>query len=295
MKFWLSFKKRLPGYGYGMGEFGFTFFNFFVAYYLMFYLTDVLLLPISVAAVLYSAIQWVEGILMLVAGIVIDRSSSRAGKYRPWVRWGSVICALFTVLFYSNFHLGTTASVVLFTVFYILCYVGYNIMWVAYRTLLDPMSDTPADTIKNSTAASQMGSLAGVIFSVVGPGILHGFPTMQMGYTVSALIYGFIMITCANIVCAFARKKDVGGEAAMQAAPSLRELFRSFNGQFLILFLSITFVGSTNTILPSLLVYYCDRVIGDPAWLTSYMLVITFTGLFGYFIAPHLSIKFGKK
>lgn len=41
---------KLFSYGYGLGEFGFTFFNFLVAYYLMYYLTDVLCLPMLTAA-----------------------------------------------------------------------------------------------------------------------------------------------------------------------------------------------------------------------------------------------------
>ena len=289
------FKKRAPAYGYGMGEFGFTFFNFFVAYYLMYYLTDVLLLPVGVAAILYSVIQWVEGILMLAAGIVIDRHSARGGQYGPWAFWGSVICAVSTLLFYTNFHAGTTMNVVLFTVFYTLCYVGYNIMWVAYRTLLDPMSRTPAETILNSTAASQMGSLSGVVFSLVGTRLLYGFNTMQSGYTVSAIVYGCLMIGGMSIVRAFTRKRDVGGVRVESEAPSVKELLKSINKQFLILFFSITFVSATNTILPTLLVYYFGSVIGDPTWMRSYLLVITFTSLFGYFISPHLSIKYGKK
>lgn len=289
-------KQRVAAYGYGIGEFGFTFFNFFVAYYLMYYLTDVLLLPIGVAAFLYSAIQWVEGILMLVAGVLIDRSASRAGKYRPWVLWGSVLCAVSSVLFYMNFHVGTTAAVVLFAIFYTVCYMGYNVMWVGFRTLLDPMSKTPEETILNASASAQMGSLAGVVFSVIGTRLLYGFPTIQAGYTVSALIYGFIMVACMSIVCIFAGKKDVGSVPVEQAPPpSIRELLRSINGQFLVLFFAVTFREAANTILPTLLVYYFDHVIGDPSWMDGYMLIITFTGLFGYFISPSLAIRFGKK
>lgn len=288
-------KRRISAYGYGIGEFGFTFFNFFVAYYLMYYLTDVLMLPVTIAAVLYSAIQWVEGILMLVAGVLIDRSSSKAGKYRPWVFWGSVLCAVSTVLFYMNFHVGTRAAVVIFTVFYTVCYIGYNVMWVGYRTLLDPMSKTPEETILNGTASAQMGSLAGVVFSLVGTRLLYGFPSIQTGYTVSAVVYGTLMVSCMAIVCMFAAKKDVGGEAVSQSAPSIRELLKSINGQFLVLFFAVTFREAANTILPTLLVYYFDHVIGDPTWMQGYMLIITFTGLFGYFISPHLAIRFGKK
>ncbi len=174
-----SLKKRAFSYGYGIGEFGFTFFNFFIAYYLMYYLTNVLLLPVAVAAVLFSVIQWVEGILMVAAGIYIDLRSAKTGKYSTWVFLGSVICGVSMIVFFTNFHLSVAWSVVIFALFYTLCYVGFNLMWVGFRVLLDPMSDTPDDAVLNVTASAQMGCLAGIIFSILGTELLYGFSSLQ--------------------------------------------------------------------------------------------------------------------
>jgi Na+/melibiose symporter-like transporter len=290
-----TLKKRAFSYGYGIGEFGFTFFNFFVAYYLMYYLTNVLLLPVAVAAVLFSVIQWVEGILMVAAGIFIDLRSAKTGKYSTWVFLGSVICGVSMIVFFTNFHLSVAWSVVIFALFYTLCYVGFNLMWVGFRVLLDPMSDTPDDAVLNVTASAQMGSLAGIIFSIIGTKLLYGFSSMQKGFTVSSIVYATVMIVCMGIVCLFAKKKDLMVKTEAVKAPSLKGLLKIFNGQFLILFFSVTFREAANTILPTLLVYYFEFVVKDPGWMTSYLLVINFTGLFGYFVSPYITMNFGKK
>ena len=44
-------RRKLFYYGYGMGEFGFTFFLMFIAYHLMYFMTDVLNMPAGIAAV----------------------------------------------------------------------------------------------------------------------------------------------------------------------------------------------------------------------------------------------------
>ena len=140
-------------YGYGLGEMGFTFFNFLVAYYLMYYLTDVLCLPMVLAASLYSGIQWVEVATMLAAGVLIDKSRLRSGKYRPWIVGGSILCAINLVLFYTDFSLSKTLAAILFTLTYFLCYCGYNTMWVAYRALLGPLCHSPKDSVVITTSA----------------------------------------------------------------------------------------------------------------------------------------------
>ena len=87
-------------YKYGMGEFGFTFFNSLVAYYLLYYMTDIALIPMAVAGVLYSALQWVEALTSIGAGVLIDNTRLKGGRYRPWLLIGSIVCG--TALFAAS-------------------------------------------------------------------------------------------------------------------------------------------------------------------------------------------------
>lgn len=134
-------------YKYGMGEFGFTFFNSLVAYYLLYYMTDIALIPMAVAGVLYSALQWVEALTSIGAGVLIDNTRLKGGRYRPWLLIGSIVCALGTVVFFTRFHVSTTATTVIFAVFYFVSYAGFNCMWIAYRALLGIIGRTSQQTV----------------------------------------------------------------------------------------------------------------------------------------------------
>ena len=174
-------------YGYGLGEFGFTFLLFFISYYLMAFMTDVLKLRTGLAAVLYTGVQWVEAVTMIFSGLYIDRPHRLNGKFRPWLIIGSVILLAGMVVFYTVFPVAVWLRAVIFVLGYLVAYWGYNLMWVSYRTMLGPLSRNPQDAISLNSASAQMGSAAGLCFSFICVRLLNSFSTPEAGYTMSAL------------------------------------------------------------------------------------------------------------
>lgn len=286
---------KLFSYGYGLGEFGFTFFNFLVAYYLMYYLTDVLCLPMLTAAAIYSAVQWVEVATMLASGIVIDKAQLKGGKYRPWIIMGSVVCAVSTIIFFTDFHLSRTFSAIIFTIAYFCCYCGYNTMWVAYRTLLNPLCKSAKDSVVIMTSASQMSSIAGLVFSAVGAKLLNGFANIHTGYTISAIAYGCLMVVCMLIVAHLVKPYDRAAPDQNAHRVTVKELFRGINRNTIVFFLAVTFREAVQTIFPTLLVYYFTYTMGHPEWMSVYITTITITTLVGYSFADKLAVRFGKR
>ena len=79
------FKEQGRYYGYGLGEFGFTFFLVFIAYHLLYFITDVLQWPAVAAATVYTVIQWFESSTNILMGIFVEKVNVKWGKYRPWM------------------------------------------------------------------------------------------------------------------------------------------------------------------------------------------------------------------
>lgn len=288
----------LFAYGYALGEFGFTFFLFFVSYYLMVFLTDILRLPMTLAAVLYSGVQWLEAVTMIYAGIYIDRRPRKSGQFRPWIVIGSIILLIGTVLFYTAFDLPVMWKAVLFVTAYLVAYWGYNLMWVAYRSLLGPLGRNPQDTIMLNSASAQMGSVAGLCFSFVCVRLLNGFSTPAMGYTISALVYGGIIVICMLVVSRITRPFDNGqlhAKDAPQKPMGLADIRKVFSRPMCVFFIVVSLRESASTVLPSLLVYYFTYVMNDPGLMSIYLSVVTFSGLIGHFFGRKLANVYGKK
>lgn len=285
-------------YSYAMGEFGFTFFLFFIAYYLMLFMTDVLQLPMGLAAIIYTALQWVEGFTMMVAGVVIDRVRTKWGKFRPWLVIGSVACLIGTTVFYTAWNIPTWAKATLFILFYTLAYTGYNFMWVGYRTLVGPMSRNPQDTIALTTASSQMGSLCGLVFSFVCVRLLSLFPSEKANYSFSAFVYCAIMVGCMLIASHVTKPFDnakMYADGEVDKTASFKEMLSVFSKPMVVYFIAVSFRESVSTLLPTLLVYYFRYVIGDASLVSTYLTVTSLTSLVGYFFARRLANVYGKK
>ena len=289
---------RLFYYGYGMGEFGFTFFLMFIAYHLMYFMTDVMKMPADIAAITYTTIQWFEGITMVLAGVVIDRVNIRWGRYRPWMLGGAVVCAVCTCAFFFDPKLSTNGNVLYFSVFYFLAYSGYNLMWVSFRSIVGPLSMTAKDNVSLTTSSAQMGSLAGLLFSFFGASVLYCNSDLKTGYLVCAGLCGILMVGGMLISTSVCKPYD---NSRTQLAHSsrerltLRQILKSLNRPMAILFLAIAFRESISTLLPSLLVYYFTYVMHDAGLLSVYMLVVSFSTLFGQFIAEQAARRFGKQ
>lgn len=291
-------RRKLFYYGYGMGEFGFTFFLMFIAYHLMYFMTDVLNMPAGIAAVTYTTIQWFEGITMVLAGVMIDRVNIKWGRYRPWMLGGAVVCMVCTIAFFIDPKLPVAGDVIYFSVFYFLAYSGYNLMWVSFRSIIGPLSMTAKDNVSLTTCSAQMGSLAGLLFSFFGAAVLYSFTDLKTGYVFCAAVCGILMVGGMLISTTVCKKYDNSQTQLAynkQERMTLKQMLKSVNKPVAILFLAVAFRESMSTLLPSLLVYYFKYVMGDASLLSVYMLVVSFSVLFGQFFAENAARKFGKQ
>ena len=291
--------RPLATYSYGMGEFGFTFFMSLVSYYLLFYMTDIARIPIRLAGTLYALLQWVEAFTAIGAGILIDNLHLRGGRYRPWLLGGSIVCMIGTVVFFTKFPIDTTATTALFTVFYCISYAGFNCMWIAYRALIGLIGKTSKETVSLTISGTQLATVSSLIYSYAGVKILGAFSRPETGYTVSALVYGAIMVLSMLVVYFLAKPYDkdqtVGRtqEAAKEKVP-LRDMLRALPPLVPYGLSYILSIGAS-TLIMSCLVYYFNYTVGNPALMSVMITVMTIMRLAATFLVPWLSGKLGKK
>lgn len=285
-------------YGYGLGEFGYSFYLNLISSYLMFYMTDVLLLPTRLTGILYSAVQWVEAATALAAGILIDNLFTSKGRYRPWIFRGSVICALSTALLFTRLPMGTAGTATVFVVLYTISYAGYNLMFVAYRTIMGAIGKTPSDTVALTISGTQLSTLASLAFGQIGVRLLNGFPRIETGYTVSAGLYGLILVIAMAAVCVVTKPYDPGRTEAkkVEKAPGVspKQMLRALPPILPCAFGFIFSIGAS-TLLFSMLAYYFNWVIGDSAGMSTLITVMTVARLAATFVVTPFSRRFEKR
>lgn len=287
-------------YGYGVGEFGFNFFLVFIAYHLMFFLTDVAKFPTAIAATIYTLLQWLETFSLLASGYIIDRSKICKGKYGPWLIIGSVTSAVGMVLFFTKFNLPVGLYAIVFSFCYLIAYWGYNFMWVSYRSIMGLVAKNQIDNVALTTAASQMGTVSMIVFSFVGTRILYGFDTIAKGYTTSAFIYGLLMLLSMFIVYQIVKPYDNHSTFSriskkQSARVILIDAIQTIRGPMLFFYLAFVFRTCVQMVIPALIVYHFNYVLKNPAGMQLYLILYTVAQLLGLFFVRFVTARFGKR
>lgn len=133
---------RRNKYFFGLGTIGRDAFYAFEANALLYFLTNVLALPLEVFAavsLVLSVLRIADALNDPITGLVIDNIHSPWGKFKPAILVGGVASVVFYLALFGGIGKGTT-FVVVFAVAYILWDISYGINDIAYWTLMPALT-----------------------------------------------------------------------------------------------------------------------------------------------------------
>lgn len=145
----LSVKEKV---GYSLGDLAANLIFQTLVTFLAFFYTDVYRIPAATAA----TIIFVAGLLGAfvftpVVGIIADRTSTRWGKFRPWILWTSVPFGVLSLLAFSTPDLGEQGKVVYAMATYVLLVLVYAANNLPYSALSGVLTGNMAQ--RNSLSA----------------------------------------------------------------------------------------------------------------------------------------------
>jgi len=230
-----------------------------------------------------------DGVADLAMGVVVDRTHTRWGKFRPWILWSAVPLAVCGVLTFSAPELSAAARLWYAYLTYGALVVCYTMNNVPYNALMGVMSASP---VERSSIASYrfcfafLGALVlqGVMLPLVAAlddprtpyaraaatffhevyGNGPAFPytaTMTLFSGLALVLFGVTFATTRERVLPVARPSSVQHDAA--------DLLR--NRPWLVLFgVGILFVTFT-TLKNGAIVYYFTHYVGNAGLAGSFM------------------------
>jgi GPH family glycoside/pentoside/hexuronide:cation symporter len=83
-----------------------------ITFYLLFFYTDVFGMSAAAAGIMIGVSRLLDALFDVVIGMIADRTSTRWGKFRPYIMWGAVPLAISAVLAFSTPAFGGTAKIV---------------------------------------------------------------------------------------------------------------------------------------------------------------------------------------
>ena len=287
---------------YGLPSFGFQLFVNMEIFYFAAFLTDFAKLPMALVGMVLMITSIFDILWVPTAGVILEKSNMRWGKYRSWLLVGPPFAALFFILQFSKIGSPTTNAIII-TIGFVVSHLIWNIFYAGHVALNSSMTTVREERIAMSTNRGMFSSLGAIGFSLIGlPMILAlGKGNPPMGYTLTVVITGTVMV--ASFYALFFMTKDYAfhGTSVQSGKPvekmPISEMLKQIvvNPPLIGLMLGELgrFLG--RFVIFGLAFYYFKYVVNNLAVITIFMTGLNVVTFVGALIANPLAKKFGER
>ena len=273
---------------YGLGAIGKDMVYMLSASYVLYYFQDVLGVNAIAMGIILMVARVFDAFNDPIMGIIVAKTRTRWGKFRPWLMIGTITNAVILFLmFAAPPSMDGRGLVAYAAITYILWGVTYTMMDIPYWSMIPAFTKSGSEREGLTTLARScagVGSALVTIFTVmivnaIGGAIAGANATAKQveiaGFKWFALIVAvlfivFITITCINIK----EQATVDMES-----PSVGQMFKALisNDQAMTIVIAIVLINCSVYITSNLVLYFFKYDFGGAGWVKSY----TFFNMFG--------------
>lgn len=204
---------KLPLYekaGYAMGDAAANF-VWRSTFFLPIFYTDTFGLAAAQVAVLLLVVRLSDGVTDIIMGSIADRTSTRQGKFRPWVLWSAPVVGLFLALIFTTPDFSDPAKLVYAYVIYFGLTLAYTANNVPYGALMGVMTSD----IKERSMLSSFRFIGafggGLLVMALLPTLVEYFGQGDdaVGYQYTMTIFAVLIVVFCTITYLTTRERVV--------------------------------------------------------------------------------------
>ncbi len=282
--------------GYALGDMAANFvFQAMLALQLDFY-THTFGLTAAQAGTLFLVVGLGVACFNPVMGMIADRTTSKAGKFRPWLLWTAVPFGIISVLTFTTPQLSASAKIIYAWTTYILLRVIYTVNNVPYASLTAVMTQDPDERTSISSYRQIAANSAGfIIASLAIPMVgFLGRGNDARGYQLTMGLLSVLSVIFF-IISFFATKERIQPDPQQHTSlgQDLSDLFS--NRSWVTLFLVTLFYFSAILVRGNVMLPYFRFVAGNVnlfAWFNGFGLAAL---LLGVALSTAVSARVGKR
>lgn len=296
-------KMSLRNYlSFGLGTIGRDMIYSLISMFLIFYLTDIVVLP-------KETLWWVTGIILFsrifdalndpIMGVIVDNTKGRFGKFKPWIAAGAIVSGLLTILLFTDFGLSGTAFLVVFALLYLSWGISFTANDIAYWSMLPSLSIDQKQREKMGAFARICANIG--LFTVVAgivpitEAIGEAVGSMTQAYLLFVIIVAIIMWLGQSItIFGVKEPENVFDE---QPSTNIKELVKILfkNDQLLYvgIAMALFMIGYMTT--TSFGLYYFKYAYGDEGMYSMFAIVLGVSQLTALMMFPLFSQRYNRK
>lgn len=272
----LSLKEKIS---YGIGAVGKDMVYMLTASYILYYYEDILGISAVFTGILLLAARVFDAANDPVMGVLVAKTKTRVGKFRPWLFCGTITNAL---VLYAMFavpeNLEGKALLIYASAVYILWGVTYTMMDIPFWSMIPAFARDGREREGLSTLGRTCAGVGSALVTVITmPAVyLLGNGDERTGFQWFALIVAVFFAFTAILMCWCIKEKST----VDMPVNSIGEMFRALikNDQAMVVVISIVLINCSIYLTSNLVIYFFKYDFGGADWYNSFTLFNTFGG-----------------
>ena len=264
---------------YGLGAVGKDMVYMLSASYILYYYQDVLGVSAIAMGVILMAARVFDAFNDPIMGIIVAKTRTKWGKFRPWLLIGTVLNAVILYfMFAAPPALDGSGLVAYAAATYVLWGVTYTMMDIPFWSMIPAFTEGGKERENLSTLARSCAGVGSALVTIITMWCVYalGQGDERSGFARFALILAVLFVVFILITCVSIREKST----VNVESPTVGQMFRSLlqNDQAMTVVVSIVLINCSLYITSNLVIYFFKYDFGGEAWYNSYTLFNTFGG-----------------
>jgi len=263
--------------------------NVVINTYIFVYLMEVVGINFAYIGSMMLATRIFDAINDPIIGQLADHNNSKSGKYKPFIKYGSIALAIvFAGLMFVP-EIGSVGKTVWVTVFYVLWSLCFTIVEMPYFGILPAMTNDPEERGKITSWSRIAGRVPQILVPILIGALVNSMGD-KPGYFVAAIIVSVVLIICGFIAANACTERAVvakpdDGKQEKAGISSFLKIIKGNGGLLCIMLVQLCF--TFNMILGDMLnVQYISHYLERPE-LSSYLIAPVTAGLIvGQLLVP---------
>lgn len=260
-----------------------------ISLYLMYFYTDIMGLPAYYIGIMFLITRLVDGVTDILMGMIIDNTTTRWGRCRPWLAFGAIPFGVLCVLAFYVPEVGVTGKLIWAFITYFLLSVMFTVVNIPYNAMLPFLTNDAQERTVLSSVRIMFSFIGSTLVSVATLPLVNllGRGDQNQGFVYTAMLFGFLA-TLLLFVSFFSVKERYA------IAPDRMTLSRAWQGlrantPWKIFAINILFMWGAFFLQSGALIYFFKYYVGNPALTPIAAGIASFVPLLGTLTVPFLT------
>lgn len=272
---------------YALGAVGKDMVYMLSATYVLYYYQDIMGVSAMAMGIILLIARIFDAFNDPIMGVIVAKTKTRFGKFRPWLLIGTVLNAIILVLMFSAPPKLDGAGLTAYAAAaYILWGVTYTMMDIPYWSMIPAFTQGGKERENLTTLARSAAGVGSAIVMVVtvmavqALGKMFGGSSTRevelIGFRCFSIIVGLLFVVFTLLTCINVKEKSTAEMETVSVGQMFRALLQ--NDQALTVVVAIVLINCAIYITSNLVIFFFKYDFGGTDWYKSYTLFNMFGG-----------------